>query len=75
MKASDLATREFTGFREQGFRFLQQLKKNNDRDWFRERKQEYVQYVEEPMKQLAFSVAAGCRARGLDLHAKEKNPV
>jgi uncharacterized protein (TIGR02453 family) len=75
MKPAGLAASEFTGFPEQGLRFLRQLKQNNDRDWFRERKQQYVEYVEEPMRKLALSVAKGCRARGLELHAKERNPV
>jgi uncharacterized protein (TIGR02453 family) len=66
---------EFQGIPEQAFRFLRQLKRNNDRDWFRDRKADYIRYVEEPMKQLVLSVAAACRARGLELHTKEKNPV
>ncbi len=66
---------EFTGFPEEGLRFLRQLKLHNDRDWFRERKSSYVQHVEEPMKALVLAAAEGCRAKGVPLHAKEKNPV
>ncbi|MBV9297143.1 MAG: DUF2461 domain-containing protein, partial [Acidobacteriaceae bacterium] len=36
---------------------------------------EYEQNVEQPMRALVLAVAAECRARGLPLHAKEKNPV
>ena len=70
-----MAIPEFAGFPEQGFRFLRQLKKNNDRDWFRERKADYIKYVEDPMKQLVMAVGESCRERGLPLHAKEKQPV
>jgi uncharacterized protein (TIGR02453 family) len=66
---------EFPGFPEAGFRLLKQLKKNNDRDWFRERKSEYQERVERPMEQLVRAVAAECRSRKLPLYAKEKNPV
>jgi uncharacterized protein (TIGR02453 family) len=66
---------EFAGFPEQGFRFLRQLKQHNDRDWFRERKQDYVQHVEEPMGRLMLSVAETCRKRGIDLQTRRKNPV
>ena len=62
-------------FPEAGFKFLRQLKLHNDRDWFRERKAEYLQSVKEPMKALVLAVADGCRAQGLPLHAKEKSPV
>ncbi len=66
---------EFNGFPEAGFRFLRQLKRHNDRDWFREHKTEYEQNVEQPMKALVFAVAAQCRAHGLPLYVKEKSPV
>ena len=65
----------FDGFPEEGFRFLRQLKKHNDRDWFRERKDDYAKLVEQPMKTIVFAAATGCRARGLPLYAKEKSPV
>ena len=60
---------------EAGFAFLRQLKKHNDRDWFREHKDQYKGLVEEPAKALVLAVAAGCQAKGLPLHAKEKSPV
>lgn len=66
---------EFTGFPEQGFRFLRQLKLNNDRDWFRERKPDYERYVQRPMEALVLAAARECRHRGVPLHAKDKNPV
>ena len=72
---SSATEREFTGFPEQGFRFLRQLKRNNDRDWFRERKSDYERYVQQPMEALVLAAARECRRRGVPLHAKDKNPV
>jgi uncharacterized protein (TIGR02453 family) len=66
---------EFLGFTEAGFRFLRQLKRNNDRDWFRERKSEYQAQLERPMEALVLAVAAECRNRQVPLYAKPKNPV
>ncbi len=66
---------EFTGFSEAGFRLLKKLKKNNDRDWFREHKEEYQELVEQPMAGLVLAVARECRTRQVPLYAKEKNPV
>ncbi len=63
------------GFPQEGFRFLRDLKANNDREWFRERKNEYATFVEEPMKQIVLAASAECRAKGLPLFAKDKNPV
>ena len=60
---------------EEGFRFLAQLKKHNDRDWFNPRKEQYKELVEQPMIQLVHAVSEECRRRGLPLHAKDKNPV
>lgn len=65
----------FAGFPEAGFRFLRQLKKHNDRDWFRDHKVEYEKQLAEPMKELILAVAAGCRGRGLPLYVKEKSPI
>ena len=56
---------EFNGFPEDGLRFLRQLKIHNDRDWFRERKSSYDEYVEQPMRALVQAVAAGCQSKGL----------
>ncbi len=66
---------KFSGFPESGFRLFQQLKRNNDREWFRERKEAYKETVERPMEALISAVSAECRTRGLPLFPKEKNPV
>jgi uncharacterized protein (TIGR02453 family) len=66
---------EFNGLPPEGFRLLQHLKKNNNREWFRERKSAYRDTVEVPMEALVSAVSSGCRARGIPLFPKEKNPV
>ena len=60
---------------EEGFRFLAQLKKHNDRDWFNPRKEQYKDLVERPMEALVQAVSSECRKLGLPLHAKDKAPV
>ncbi|HEX4166482.1 MAG TPA: TIGR02453 family protein [Bryobacteraceae bacterium] len=66
---------KFSGFPLEGLRFLKDLKKNNDRDWFRERKEIYERTVHEPMALLVTDVAETCRKRGLLVATKEKQPV
>jgi len=65
----------FSGFPQAGMEFLRELKKNNDRDWFRERKDSYLESVERPMALLVTEVAARCRKRGLTIATNERNPV
>ncbi|HEX4229941.1 MAG TPA: DUF2461 domain-containing protein [Bryobacteraceae bacterium] len=65
----------FSGFPKAGIRFLRDLKRNNDREWFRERKHIYEEAVRAPMESLLHEIAAACQARGFALHAKHKNPV
>ncbi len=59
----------------QGMKFLRDLKENNDRDWFRERKHRYESDVEQPMAALVIEAGERCRKKGLMLAAKDRNPV
>jgi uncharacterized protein (TIGR02453 family) len=68
-------TEKFRGFQEEGIRFLRELKKHNDRDWFRDRKHLYQKQVEQPMTMLVMETVSLCRQRGLKLLSNEKNPV
>jgi uncharacterized protein (TIGR02453 family) len=43
---------EFAGFDRKALAFLRQLKRNNRRDWFEERKPTYIADVQEPMRAL-----------------------
>ena len=74
-KAAAVNEERFAGFPAAGLRFLKELKKNNDRDWFRERKAVYEETVQAPMALLVTEVAAECRKRGLLVAAKDKQPV
>lgn len=65
----------FRGLAETGFRLLQQLKRNNNREWFESRKTAYKETVQQPMELLVSAVSEECRARGLPLFPKERNPV
>ena len=42
----------FDGFPKEGIKFLQQLKKNNNRNWFAKNKSRYEEYVKLPMQSL-----------------------
>ncbi len=50
---------EFAGFAAGTLRFLRQLSKNNNRDWFAERRDQYLNLIVEPSR--AFVVAMGER--------------
>lgn len=51
----------FEGFPPEGFRFFRQIKVNNNREWFQEHKQEYIDYLQDPA--VAFVVALGERLK------------
>lgn len=52
--------------------FLRSLKRNNDREWFRARKQQYERHVRGPMIQLIDALAADFRTLAPDLVADPK---
>jgi uncharacterized protein (TIGR02453 family) len=41
---------EFSGFNPKAFKFLEELTKNQNRIWFAEHRDEYIEFVREPMK-------------------------
>ncbi len=47
----------FSGFPIEGLQFLEDLKKNNKREWFNNRKQDYIDYVQNPARD--FVIAFG----------------
>jgi uncharacterized protein (TIGR02453 family) len=51
----------FEGFPEQGIRFLTELDRNNDRDWFQAHKDEYQQYVLAPTRDFVFALGERLR--------------
>src|SRR5665213_2953184 len=65
----------FSGFTRTGLAFLSELKQNNDREWFRERKHIYETELRAPMEALAHQSTLRCRRAGIPLSPKEKNPL
>jgi uncharacterized protein (TIGR02453 family) len=65
----------FGGVGKKAFQFLRELKENNDRDWFRERKQIYEEELQRPAEALLRDAAALIRKRGFPLYTKDKNSL
>lgn len=65
----------FAGFSDKALEFLEQLRANNDRDWFAPRKSIYEDEVKAPMLLLVNEVAAGCQKKGFPLFPKDRSPV
>lgn len=57
----------FQGFTNKASEFLWELAFNNDREWFREHKAEFEEYVQEPMKALMRETVDGMNARFPDM--------
>ena len=62
----------FPGFREEAFAFLRDLKANNRRDWFKPRKETYVDELKGPMECLIADVARRMDQAGLPLTGDPK---
>ena len=59
----------FEGFRPETIDFLWGIRFNNEKSWFEAHKQEYLDYLYNPMKELAAAVYEPLRAEpGLALH-------
>jgi uncharacterized protein (TIGR02453 family) len=56
-EASSFTKPSFSGFSPRGLKFLRNLNANNNRDWFAKHRNDYLQFVAEPMKQLVESLA------------------
>lgn len=48
----------FTGFPEEGLRFLRALKRNNNREWFQAHKSDYEEFIKKPMEGLVLSLGS-----------------
>jgi uncharacterized protein (TIGR02453 family) len=68
-------TPPFAGISATAFTFLRDLKRNNDREWFRERKHIYEESLRQPLEALVLEAAAAARKRGFPLFPKHKNPL
>lgn len=62
----------FQGFSQQASDFLWGVRFNNDRDWFQAHKQEYLELIQRPLRDLAEEVFAGlteqCPDLGMEIH-------
>ena len=65
-------TAPFTRFSPKTLAFLRALKRNNDREWFRARKDEYDRVVRAPMIEMIERLAVDFRAFAPDLSASPK---
>src|SRR5262245_14714414 len=52
-----MKAQRFPTFPEEGLRFLRSLKRNNNREWFKERKDVYESVVKGPMEQVVEVIA------------------
>ena len=66
---------EFTGFAAGALPFLRKLKRNNDREWFAARKEEYERLLAGPMLALVRELAGVLHEAGLPLAPRQRNPV
>jgi uncharacterized protein (TIGR02453 family) len=62
----------FPGFRDEAFAFLRKLRENNRRDWFKPRKETYVDELKGPLECLIADVARRMEEAGLPLTGDPK---
>ncbi len=65
----------FPGLTDEAFVFLKSLKRNNDREWFRPRKDTYVDELRDPMRMLVADLSRRLPERGLPLTGDPKRSV
>lgn len=65
----------FPGLSKEAFTFLRQLKRNNDREWFRPRKDTYVEEIRDPMRALITELSRRLPERGIPLSGDPKRAV
>ncbi len=65
----------FPGFRAEGLQFLRDLKRHNERDWFKPRKQTYEDELRWPLQCLVADAAHRAPAHGLPLTGDPKRSV
>ena len=64
----------FEGFTSDAFRFLLELRANNDREWFQPRKAEYERLLKEPLEALCVVLGERFAARRIPLRADARSP-
>lgn len=66
---------DFRGFSPEAFRFLRSLKRNNNREWFQPRKDEYEQLLRLPMMALICEIGEEARKFAPEIRFDPKNAV
>lgn len=69
------ASEAFSGFTPAALRFLRDLKKNNERAWFQERKELYERELLEPLQALTSDVAKAMRKAKIPIDADPRRSV
>lgn len=70
-----MAPPPFTAFSPKALAFLRALKRNNDRDWFRARKDDYTRLLREPMEALVERLGHDLRSFAPHLVANPKTAI
>ena len=71
-KTKNAMNSSFPGFREEAFRFLRGLTKNNDREWFLPRKSTFEEELQQPMTQLMLAIESEMKNNKVPLLTKPK---
>ena len=65
----------FAGFPPEALKFLRQLKRNNDREWFLEHKEIYERKVKEPMVNLVLALGGAMQAFAPEMVVDPKRAI
>lgn len=68
-------TSAFSGFRPEAFQFLEALTENQNRVWFAEHREEYEQYVREPMKAFTEALSVALTKKDIPLWGDPKKSL
>lgn len=66
---------EFEGFPAEMFKFLHNLKRNNNKEWFDANRSDYENYLREPSKAFVEAMAVRIKESGLPLRANAKTSL
>ena len=66
---------EFTGISSKAFKFLKELYKNNNSEWYRENKPVFEKELQEPVRALLADVSAACLKNNLGVCADPKKSL
>src|ERR1051325_63618 len=75
MPSSRNSNRRRVAFPAEGLRFLRQLKRNNNRDWFAANKPVYEEFVRTPMAELVIAIGEELRRFAPEIVADPKRSV